>query len=180
MHNRLINKQMPKISQTFTAIDFETANPQRNSACQLGLVVVENGTIVDSRSWLIRPPSSIFTFTDIHGITYETVKDQPSFREIWEAVQPYIGNRTLAAHNAPFDVGVLRAVLSHYQLPVPSFQVMDSLTIARRAWPALPNHKLNTVASHLNVSLQHHDAASDARACAEIILQAARFTKNEN
>lgn len=174
MRNRFNNKQIqPAISRTFTAIDFETANSQRNSACQLGLVVVENGTITDSQAWLIKPPSTIFTFTGIHGITYEAVKDQPSFQELWATIQPYIAGRTLAAHNAPFDVGVLRAVLSHYRLPVPGFQIMDSLIIARRTWPALPNHKLDTVAGHLKVALQHHDAASDARACAEIILQAA-------
>lgn len=167
------NRIQPLISQTFTAIDFETANPQRNSACQLGLVVVEDGEIVDSRSWLIRPPSAIFTFTYIHGITYDIVKDQPSFQELWTTIQPYVGDRILAAHNAAFDMSVLRAVLSHYRLQTPAFQVIDSLPIARKAWPQLPNHKLDTIARYLNVRLQHHDAASDARACAEIILQAA-------
>ncbi|MDF2501313.1 MAG: hypothetical protein K0Q77_2027 [Anaerosporomusa subterranea] len=170
----LNNRVQPVISQTFTAIDFETANHQRNSACQLGIVVVENGTIVDTQSWLIKPPSTTFTFTDIHGITYEVVKNQPSFQELWPTIQPYIGNRILAAHNATFDISVLRAVLSHYRLPAPEFQVIDSLAVARRIWPYLPNHKLNTVASHLNFQFQHHDAANDARACAEIILQAAK------
>jgi DNA polymerase-3 subunit epsilon len=170
----LNNRNRPAISQTFTAIDFETANYQRNSACQLGIVVVENGTIIDTQSWLIKPPSMMFTFTDIHGITYEVVKDQPTFQELWTTVQPYIDNRILAAHNATFDISVLRAVLSHYRLPAPAFQVLDSLAVARRTWPHLPNHKLNTVAGHLNFPFQHHDAANDARACAEIILQAAK------
>lgn len=160
------------INQGFTAIDFETASYQRTSACQLGVVVVEKGGIVDSRSWLIKPPSPLFHFTYIHGITYDMVRQQPTFQELWPSIQPYIANKTLAAHNATFDISVLVAVLNHYKLEVPAFQVIDSLTVARKAWPGLSNHKLNTVASHLCCELQHHDAASDARACAEILLRA--------
>ncbi|MDU4962231.1 MAG: 3'-5' exonuclease [Sporomusaceae bacterium] len=164
------------ISRTFTAIDFETANQARNSACQLGIVVVENGGIVDSRSWLIKPPTPLFTFTYIHGISYEQVKDQPTFAELWPAIRPYLGGRLLAAHNAGFDIGVLQAVLGHYRLSAPPFRVLDSLTVARRTWPHLPNHRLNTVAGHLNFPFVHHDAAADARACAEILLRAAGET----
>lgn len=158
--------------QFFTAIDFETANYQRNSACQLGIAVVESGKIVHSQSWLIKPPSPLFNFTYLHGIDYNMVKCQPTFSELWANVKPYIENRILAAHNATFDISVLVATLNHYGLPVPSFQVIDSLTIARRAWPELPNHKLNTVARKICCDLQHHDALSDAMVCAQIILQA--------
>lgn len=173
-------RSCPAISPTFTAIDFETANQARNSACQLGIVVVENGSVVDSRAWLIKPPSPLFTFSYIHGITYETVREEPTFAELWPAIEPYLGGRILAAHNAYFDIGVLRAVLRHYRLPAPSFQVIDSLTVARRIWPQLPNHRLNTVAGHLHFPFRHHDAAADARACAEILLQAARETAAAN
>ena len=87
-------------------------------------------------------------------------------------VKPYIANRIVAAHNATFDISVLVAALNHYSLAVPQFQVIDSLTVARRTWPDLPNHKLDTVARRLRCELRHHDAESDARVCAQILLQA--------
>lgn len=163
---------MIKVRECFTAIDFETANYQSNSACQLGLAVVSDGKIVARKSWLIKPPSKLFTFSDLHGITYHMVKDQPVFADIWAEVRPYVDYQILAAHNADFDITVLTETLDHYQLPVPDFYVIDSVETARKAWPKLKNHKLSTVADFLNIELNHHDAASDANACAEIILRA--------
>lgn len=159
-------------ARSFTAIDFETANYHRNSACQLGIAVVESGKIIESLSWLIKPPSPIFTFTYLHGIDYGMVRHQPTFSELWHRIEPYIANQVIAAHNATFDVSVLVAALNHYNIAVPQFQVIDSLTVARRTWPELPNHKLDTVAKKVCCDLRHHDAKSDALACAHIILQA--------
>lgn len=164
---------------SFTAIDFETANYQRNSACQLGIVVVESGRIIHSQSWLIKPPSPLFNFTYLHGIDYSMVKSQPTFGELWCNVKPYIENRILAAHNAAFDISVLVATLNHYGLAIPEFKVLDSLAIARRVWPELPNHKLDTVARKICCDLRHHDALSDAIACAQIILQAERLKSRQ-
>nr|WP_173812935.1 3'-5' exonuclease [Dendrosporobacter quercicolus]NSL48991.1 3'-5' exonuclease [Dendrosporobacter quercicolus DSM 1736]SDN16921.1 DNA polymerase-3 subunit epsilon [Dendrosporobacter quercicolus] len=158
--------------ESFTAIDFETANHQSNSACQLGVAVVSDGKIVARKSWLIKPPSKVFTFSDLHGITYRMVKDQPVFADIWTEVKPYVEYQILAAHNAEFDITVLTETLDYYQLPVPELYVIDSVETARKAWPKLRNHKLSTVAAYLNIPLNHHDAASDANACAEIILRA--------
>ncbi|HWR43613.1 3'-5' exonuclease [Sporomusa sp.] len=156
----------------FTAFDFETANLQSHSACQLGVAVVENGRIALERSWLIRPPTKVFTFSYLHGITYLMVKNQPTFGDLWPEVRPFFEQQIIAAHNADFDIGVLTATLAHYGLSMPEFHVIDSLAVARSAWPKLRNHKLSTVAAHLNVGLTHHDAASDAKACAEIVLRA--------
>lgn len=157
---------------SFTAIDFETANQQSNSACQLGIAVVDKGIIVERKSWLIKPPSKLFTFSDLHGITYQMVKDQPEFPAVWSEAKQYIEQQIIAAHNVDFDLGVLLDTLSFYHLPIPKIYAIDSLEAARKAWPNLLNHKLSTVAAHLKVTLNHHDALSDAEACAQIILQA--------
>ena len=133
--------------------------------------VVQDGRIVDQQSWLIRPPSKTFVFSELHGITYDMVRNQLTFAELWPLVRPYMENRIIAAHNAAFDMSVLTGTLSYYGLAVPSFQVIDTLDVARRTWPHLSNHKLSTVARFLAVDLRHHDAASDARACAEILLR---------
>lgn len=158
--------------ECFTAIDFETANYQGNSACQLGIAVVNDGEIVEEKSWLIKPPTKSFVFSDLHGITYRMVREQPTFGQLWPAVRPYLERQILAAHNADFDLNVLTETLAYYQLPVPEIYAIDSLETARKAWPKLKNHKLSTVAAYLEIELNHHEAGSDARACAEIILRA--------
>lgn len=174
----MINKSIPLDinhalhQQNFTAIDFETANGQRNSACQLGIAVISAGKVAMTKSWLIKPPTDYFTFSYLHGITYESVRNEPTFGELWPEIQPHIESKIVAAHNAGFDTGVLMATLKTYQLPVPNFYVIDSLQVARRTWPELKNHKLSTMADYLKVDLQHHDAGSDAVACAEIIRRA--------
>ena len=157
--------------QDFVAIDFETANTNRNSACQIGICQVQNGTIIGQRSWLIKPPSKIFTFSDLHGITYSMVKNQLTFIELWPVIKPYLEHQIVAAHNVKFDMSVLSAVLDYYQLPAMEFRVVDSLDAARKSWPNLQNHRLSTVAEFLSIDLNHHEALSDARACAEIILR---------
>lgn len=158
--------------QNFTAIDFETANGQRNSACQLGIAVINDGKVTMRKSWLIKPPSDYFTFSYLHGITYANVRQKPTFGELWPEIQPYIERKIVAAHNACFDTGVLLATLKTYQLPIPKFHVIDSLQVARKTWPGLSNHKLSTVADYLKIDLNHHEAESDAVACAAIICRA--------
>jgi len=156
----------------FTAIDFETANSNPNSACALGVAVVQSGIVVQRESWLIRPPSSQFEFTYIHGISWRTVATQPDFGQLWPQIRPYLENRILAAHNARFDLGVFFALIKQYQVGFWRGQAVDSLAVARKTWPLLSNHQLQTVSAFLNIPLQHHDASSDANACAEIICRA--------
>jgi DNA polymerase III subunit epsilon len=156
----------------FTAIDFETANPNAQSACQLGLAVVKAGEIVERKSWLIRPPTDRFDFTYIHGITWHHVAGEPDFGQLWLQIRPYLENRVIAAHNAPFDLSVFFALIKLYRIEFWRGGAIDSVTVARRTWPWLSNHQLQTVASHLSIPLDRHDAASDANACAEIICRA--------
>ncbi|NOU58653.1 exonuclease domain-containing protein [Marinifilum caeruleilacunae] len=165
----------------FTAIDFETANGKRNSACSLGLVRVEDGIIVESKEWLISPPEMYFhpINISIHGITEEDVADQPSFNYIWEEVEDYLHGNMVIAHNASFDIGVLRACLQTYGLSNPDFDYMCTVQISRNLWPNMPNHKLNTLAHLFDIPLKHHDALEDTLACAKIAVKACT-TMNAN
>lgn len=157
-------------AHTFVAIDFETANRYPNSACAIGLVRVENRRIVAKREHLIRPPFRTFEFTSIHGITWEQVADAMTFGQLWPSIQAFVaGAQFLAAHNAPFDRGVLRACCAWYDVQPPDVPFACSCRLARRTW-SLPRYNLATVASHLGIGLRHHDALSDAEACARIIL----------
>ena len=78
----------------------------------------------------------------------------------------------MIAHYATFDMSVLKALMSSYSLDKADFEYFCSCTIARKVWPALVNHKLSTVARHIEFDFQHHDALEDARACAMVVLQA--------
>lgn len=170
--NPLDSEREVSLFPDFTAIDFETANQSMDSACQLGLVVVHVGEIVERRTWMIRPPTNQFVFTYIHGITWRDVAREADFGQLWPQISPYLANNVIAAHNVRFDLGVFFALIKRYNIGFWQGGSIDSVTVARRTWPFLANHQLQTVAAHLAIPLDHHDAASDANACAEIIRRA--------
>ncbi|WP_162306070.1 exonuclease domain-containing protein [Oleisolibacter albus] len=161
-------------SSRLVAIDFETANESRASACAIGLAWIENGRVVRTEEFLIRPPELRFTpFTiAVHGIHPDDVRDAPEFPEIWLRLLPDLDGALLLAHNASFDMSVLRAMLQQYGLWVPEHSFLCTLVAARRLWPDLARHKLNYLAWHFGIELDHHKAGSDAQACAEIALRA--------
>jgi DNA polymerase III subunit epsilon len=163
-------------ARQYIAIDFETATSRPESACAIGLAFVVDGAVVEQKSTLIRPKLLSFNpiNTRIHGIKAEDVEDSPEFDLIWKELKPWIEGQVLVAHNAPFDTRVLRAMLQDYQLPYPEVRHYCTCQIARRVWPFLPNHKLSTVSKHLNLKLRHHDASSDANACAHIAIAACK------
>jgi DNA polymerase-3 subunit epsilon len=154
------------------ALDFETADFGRDSACALGLAMIEDGTITDTHSILIRPPRRSFQFTYIHGITWDDVKTKPTFAEHWNELDAWFRRADfLAAHNAPFDRGVLRSCCEQAGIAAPAKPFLCTVRLSRKLWhlkpAALPN-----VCSHFGIALKHHDAASDTLACASIMVHA--------
>jgi DNA polymerase III subunit epsilon len=157
---------------TFVALDFETADYGRDSACALGLVRVENRQIVRRTYSLIKPPRRRFVFTYLHGITWEDVAHQPTFGELWPNFAPLLeGIDFLAAHNASFDRGVLLKCCEVAGLAPPQIHFRCTVQLARQTWNIYPT-KLNHVCDHLGITLKHHQAASDAEACALIVMAA--------
>ncbi len=160
----------------WVAIDFETATREATSACALGIAVIEDGIIVDTDSWLIRPPFNEYEYrnTLIHGLGPADTEYAPEFEEVWLDLQPVFSDARLLAHNAPFDMRVLRALVRTRELPVVSeIEYACTVALARKAMPHLPKHTLDTVCDHCNIRLMHHDAASDAEACARVALRCA-------
>ena len=136
---------------TFVALDFETANNGRDSACAIGLVRVKNNQIVQRSYYLIRPPRQYFRFTHIHGISWHDVAGQPSFGELWPTISPVISEaKFLAAHNASFDKGVLYACCDAYGINRPKQEFTCTVQLARRAWNIFPT-KLPNVCDYLGV-----------------------------
>jgi len=162
---------------SFVALDFETADPGFDSACALSFIRVDDDTISQRRTRLIRPPRLRFRFSHIHGITWRHVQDCPTFAECWPSFLPLLeGVSFLAAHNARFDARVLATCCSMAGFPVPDIPWLCSVRVARKTW-RLRCNRLPDVARYLGLSLRHHDPASDAEACARIIL-AARARQN--
>jgi DNA polymerase-3 subunit epsilon len=167
----------------FCAIDFETAKRSQESACSVGLVKFLNGKAADTFYSLIRPPVLYIRpeFTEIHGLTVEDVWDAPDFAEVWEGgILPFIGDLPLAAHNAAFDMGVLRAVLNWYELPLPPLGFFCTLQLSRAVWPELKSHALTNLAENFGISYNAHNALEDAQTCGIIACKAAEKYASAN
>ncbi|MDM4763375.1 3'-5' exonuclease [Galbitalea sp. SE-J8] len=162
----------------FTAIDFETANNSAASACSVGLVKVRDGAVVDTASWFIRPPSGHDRFlewnTRIHGISPADVVDAPLWSEQLADLVAFADGDVLVAHNAGFDMGVIRAACGASYVETPSFGYLCSLQVARRTYH-LDSYRLPVAAMAAGFEdFRHHDALADSLACAAIIVHAAR------
>lgn len=157
---------------TFAAIDFETADHGRDSACAVAAVLVENGRITESYYQLVRPLRKAFVFTYIHGLTWNDVRDSPAFAELWPDLREFIDRADfLVAHNAPFDRGVLHACCEAAKFPPPRHEFRCTVQMARAKWD-LPSARLPIVCQYLRIPLDHHNALSDAEACAKIAIRA--------
>jgi DNA polymerase III subunit epsilon len=159
----------------FVALDFETANSSRGSVCSIGLVEYEDGQLIREYYRLVKPKQNVFSGINIsiHGITEEDVEDAPEFDVLWrEEIRELVEGKFLIAHNAQFDMSVLRAVLDQYGLPYPMLAYNCTVNLSKKTW-ALPKYKLNVVSDYLGIQLDHHHALDDARASAQIFLKVA-------
>jgi DNA polymerase-3 subunit epsilon len=161
----------------FIAIDFETAVYNPNSAISIGLVRYRDHQPVDTYYSLIRPPRLYIRpdFTDIHGLTVDDVRDAPDFLYLWEnGIRDFMGDAPLAAHNAAFDMGVLRAVLEWYESPVPELQYFCTCILARNTWPGFKSYALTALAARFNITYNAHNALDDAMTCGKLVQMSAQ------
>ena len=162
----------------FTALDFETANSNAASACAVGLVRVRGGAVQGRSAWLIRPPAEHGAFLPfnikIHGITPEMVADAPEWGDQLDALRDFIGDDIVVAHNAGFDMGVIRAACAATVTPTPRLRYLCSVQVSRKTYD-IPSHRLPLAAEAAGFGpFSHHEALADAEACAAIISDAAR------
>jgi DNA polymerase III subunit epsilon len=156
----------------FVAIDFETANRQPDSACQLAAVVVRDSRITHEHSWLIRPPSMYFAPMNIavHGIRPDDVRHCPTMENVWGELAPLLDGQLVIAHNARFDIGVLVHSLAAHDIACPALDFQCTRTLARAAWPGKSSYGLKPLGNWLGIQFKHHDALEDSRCCARIAL----------
>lgn len=163
----------------FIALDFETANSKRSSACSIGLAFVEDGTITHSESYFIKPTPYYFDpyNTYIHGIKKEMVADAPTFDELWESkLKSKFQNSFVVCHNASFDMSVLRNMFESYNITFPQLKYGCTLVASKLTLQGLTNYQLPTVCQELGIELHnHHQATDDAIASAQVLLSIAKL-----
>jgi DNA polymerase-3 subunit epsilon len=172
------------MSLDFTAIDFETANSSPASPCAVGLVRVRNGQQVDSFESTFQPPEPHNWFSAgniaVHGITPKMIESAPQYSEVLEQMLSFIGKDVLIAHNAPFDMGVLRASAETISAKLPTISYSCSLLISRKTYN-LDSYRLNQVAYAIgHEEFDHHNALADSDACSRIVIHAADRHGAEN
>ena len=155
----------------FIAFDVETPNSYNNRMSAIGITVIEDGAIVDEYYSLVNPETHFDIFnTELTGISAKTVKNAPTFRLLWRDIEPLMSSGLLVAHNAVFDMNVLKKCLRDYRIAwKPYARYTCTVQLGRRLHPGV-SHRLNDDCDRLGISLNHHQADSDSRACAEILL----------
>ena len=155
----------------FVAIDLETATRERFSICEIGIAIVQNGQVTDSRSWLVQPPYNRYEGINvyIHGIRPCDTEDCRTFPEVWLEVEPFLNNQVVVAHNAAFDICALRDTFKVFHMDFPSFQYYCSYRLAKKTVPHASSYTLPLICQDLGINFgKHHRAEGDAIGCAEV------------
>lgn len=155
----------------YTVFDVETPNHMNDRMSAIGITVIEDGEIVNEYYTLVDPDTYFDSFNvALTGITPEAVIGKPNFPALWAEIEPIMSGGILVAHNAPFDMSVLSKCLRAYGVEWKEYaSYACTCQMSRSLLPNLPDHKLNTISGYLGIELDHHNAASDSRACGEIL-----------
>lgn len=160
------------IQPDFVVIDVETANRGRHSICQIGIVGYRDGVECLAEETLVDPQDDFEPFNiQFHGISPQKVRGAPCFGDLHDWVSGHLGSRITVAHSG-FDQSALRAACGRHGLPEIGCRWMDSISVARRAWPGLPSYKLGVLAKMFDIKFRHHDALEDARTAGLIVVRA--------
>lgn len=156
--------------ERIVVFDVETPNYNNDRICAIGVSIIEDGEIVKSQYSLVNPECAFdYRNIQIHGITPSDVADAPTFPEIWGAIGTLFRTNLVAAHNATFDLCVLRKTLQAYGINEAMVYYVDTLTLARAIIKEADNHQLPTLCEWFGIPLEHHNAGSDSWACAMLL-----------
>lgn len=156
----------------FLALDFETANADFTSVCQVGAVLFSGGEPVETFASLIDPDDYFDALNiSIHGIDEEAVRGAPRFSEVYAKLELLMANRVVVSHTS-FDQSVMSQCEMRHSLKRPTCRWLDSAMVVRRTWPryARRGYGLGNVAQDLGIDFRHHDAAEDARVAGRILV----------
>ena len=163
--------------ENFIAIDVETANSSRGSICQIGLAAYSGSNRRWTWSTLVNPEEAFDEGNvRVHGIRSHEVQSAPRYPTIFEDIRRNVEGQFVVSHTR-FDCEAVHQAAAKYGLQFPECRWVDTCDVARFAWPNLASHALDVLCRHFSIDLKHHDAASDAVACAEILTQAILHTR---
>lgn len=158
----------------FVAIDFETA--MSHHICSVGIVTYENGKVIDEYHALVQPPKNAYDWRciQVHGITQNDTKHAPSFDKIYPEIKKRLTGKVVVAHNESFDRNTLLKSMRDHQLDYSELNIAERWECTLKIYRS-KGYKPATLSACCDIhkiSLNHHDALSDARACAELYLRA--------
>jgi DNA polymerase-3 subunit alpha (Gram-positive type) len=161
------------LSGEFVCFDIETTGLKvsREAITEIGAVVLKDGQVTDRFQTFVNPKRRLTPeITGLTGITDDMLKDAPELSEALEAFLKFVDGRPLAAHNAEFDIGFIRAGCRQVGLEFEPTYV-DSLILAQNLLPDLGKYKLDIVADHLDLpAFNHHRASDDAATVAYMLI----------
>ena len=160
----------------YLAIDFETANDSKLSACSIGAISFDNLQLGNKFESLIQPPNEYSQLWGsnfrIHNISRSRYMKAEKFPAVWQKLQNNIdtSGKIIVCHNSGFDINVLKELFTFYKISTTRFYYLDTVNLGKLTW-STENYKLSTLADYLNIGLNHHDALSDATASAKIAIK---------
>lgn len=147
----------------YTAIDFETANKNPLSAVSLGIAHFKGTKLLDVKEFRIQPIiKHPWEFEHIHGISMKESRDYLSFDKQWELIQPHLDGRLLVAHNADFDINVLKETVSFLKYKLTNMRVACTYKLAKRFLKYENSYKLENLCKSNGIPYWNHKAAQDA------------------
>ena len=163
------------------SLDFETANVNYSSICQIGITNIENNSITKTWNYLVNPEEYFDSFNiSIHGITKKMVKNKPNFAHFYPELKRLFEDN-IVIHHMPFDKIAFNKALEKYNLTPFKIYWLDSAKTARRVWEQfrLKGYGLKKIAKSFNIEFKHHDALEDATVAAKIILKALKESDHD-
>ena len=159
-------------NQRYICFDVETPNAANDRMSAIGISVIERDTITQEFFSYVNPEQPFdYANTRLTGISADTVADAPTFATLWPRIEPLLSGGILVAHNATFDLTVLKKCLEAYGIEWrPLARYLCTVRIGRAELPKI-SHRLNDMCEYYGIPLDHHKADSDSHACAEILLR---------
>jgi len=162
----------------FVALDFETANSDMSTICQIGLACYKNGLLQEEWKTYIDPEDFFDDMNiSVHGIDDFIVRGAPTLPDIASRICSYLDGRIAVCHTH-FDRVAIQQACIKYKLRMPTCTWLDSARVTRRTWEqfAWRGYGLANVCASLGYRFKHHDALEDAKAAAHILLTATEKT----
>ncbi|GIJ31703.1 DEDD exonuclease domain-containing protein [Micromonospora sediminimaris] len=170
-----VDPALPLYATTFVVVDLETTGgaPDGGGITEIGAVKVRGGEELGVLATLVNPGVPIPPFiTVLTGITQAMLLPAPPIEQVLPSFLEFVSDAVLVAHNAPYDVGFLKAACAKHGYRWPNPRVLDTAALARRVLlrDEVPNRKLGTLAAYFRAATQPtHRALDDARATVDVL-----------